>query len=144
MFVSAARLRSSSPSRIKRFSEFGSASFRQHQRPKRLASLVDHSPRACSPKIIGRRLDWFSIRRGIIGVKQYNSTSIQLVAAHILRVVLPYVLLCAERQKRFDALGAGHRGSVLWIVVVGSAIFSHHGIFSQKSPPARQSSAGAM
>ena len=45
--------------RIEWFSEFGSASFRRHQRPKRLPRLDGHSPRACSPKIIGRRLGSF-------------------------------------------------------------------------------------
>jgi len=137
MFVSATRLRSSSPSRIKRFSEFGSASFRQHQRPKRLTSLVDHSPRACSPKIIGRRLDWFSIRRGIIGVKQYNSRSIQLVAAHVLRVVLRYVLLCAEKQNCCAVLAAGRRGSVIWADASSSAIFPPRDFFL-KIPPQKK------
>jgi hypothetical protein len=63
-----------------------------------------------------RRLGVCSIRRGILGVKQHNSISVQQVAAHVLRVVLPYVRLCAERQKPRRRGACGHRVAAFCIV----------------------------
>jgi hypothetical protein len=74
-----------------------------------LSACLQHAHR---PK----RFGVYSIRRSILGVKQHNSRSVQQVAAHILRVVLPYVRLCAEKQKPRRRGACGHRVTAFCIV----------------------------
>jgi len=50
------------------------------------------------------------------------------------RVVSSYVRLCAEKQKRFDALAAGHRDSVICGDVSRSAIFLPTSVFQHTIP----------
>ena len=135
MFASALRLLSSPPSDAAVDFQIRAMGAAVGQLSKRFTRLVGHSPRACSPKIIGRRLDSFQFGAAILCVKRYNSRSIQQVAVHILRVVSSYVRLCAERQTLRRCAASSLRATSAFFHVVGLRGNPHHGIFFSKSPP---------
>ena len=144
MFASALRLLSSPPSDAAVDFQIRAMGAAVGQLSKRFTRLVGGGAARCSSPYLPPSARFVSIRRGIIGVKQNNSRSIQQVAVYILRVVLPYVLLCAERQRRFDALAAGHRGPVICGDAVGSAIIFPSSVFNTQNPPPKQKAVSSL
>ena len=62
---------------------------------------------------------YVSLRRFAL---RYKEGVVSSGASTLLLLYSPMFVLAAERQKRFDALAAGHRDSVICSDVVGSAI----------------------